>query len=354
MEEEEPEEELGDGTGVRLDDGQGGEIFECVACGKTFASEASWINHERSKKHKQAVWRLKKEMRAEAKAMGLTEPQSEEEPGDERAEDADAGEGEIGGETKGVGMTEEEQLAELQALEAEMVDLALEESEDVDYGNKKYVLGIYLLDDSNLLRRSKKKGKKNRRDGVIDEVDTATGLSPSRNESQPDASNTPSAAVSDDGVARESDKTSELSKRDKRRAREARKKIEEEERKAAFKEARKAAKKAGASVETFASPQQSDRKDKVDDDGFVAPKQKGKNSIKSGKGTKGGREQGENDYSDERVAKVVAGIQEKREKMVEKWGDTWAGEFISIHYLKMIILNHLRFGLEIEASLVWR
>lgn len=55
-EDEEPEDE-GDGTAVRLDDGQGGEIFECVACDKTFLSEASWENHERSKKHKQAVWR---------------------------------------------------------------------------------------------------------------------------------------------------------------------------------------------------------------------------------------------------------------------------------------------------------
>ena len=55
-EDEEPEDE-GDGTGVRMDDGQGGEIFECVACDKTFLSEASWENHERSKKHKQAVWR---------------------------------------------------------------------------------------------------------------------------------------------------------------------------------------------------------------------------------------------------------------------------------------------------------
>lgn len=54
---EEEAEEEGDGTGVRLNDGQGGEIFECVACDKTFLSEASWENHERSKKHKQAVWR---------------------------------------------------------------------------------------------------------------------------------------------------------------------------------------------------------------------------------------------------------------------------------------------------------
>lgn len=328
-EEEQPEEELGDGTGVRLDDGQGGEIFECVACGKTFASEASWINHERSKKHKQAVWRVKKEMRAEAKAIGLTEPQSEEELGDEQVEGADAGEGETGGNTNGVAITEEEQLAELEALEAEMVDLALEESEDVDYSNKKYVLCVCLLNVFDLARRSKKKGKKNRREPVMDKVEAATELSPHK-DSQPDASNTPSAVVSDNEAARESDKTTELSKRDKRRAREARKKVEEEERKAAFKEARKAAKKAGTSVETFTSLRQSDRKDKENDDGFVAPRQKGKSSTKSGKGVKGGRAQEEDGFNEERVAKVIAGVQEKREKMVEKWGDKWTGESINI------------------------
>lgn len=33
------------------------QAFECIACAKTFLSEASWSNHERSKKHKQAVFR---------------------------------------------------------------------------------------------------------------------------------------------------------------------------------------------------------------------------------------------------------------------------------------------------------
>lgn len=51
------EEEIGDGTAVRQETDDGHEIFECVACNKTFLSEASWDNHERSKKHKQAVWR---------------------------------------------------------------------------------------------------------------------------------------------------------------------------------------------------------------------------------------------------------------------------------------------------------
>lgn len=53
----EEDEEFGDGTAARRETDDGHEIYECVACNKTFLSEASWDNHERSKKHKQAVWR---------------------------------------------------------------------------------------------------------------------------------------------------------------------------------------------------------------------------------------------------------------------------------------------------------
>jgi DnaJ family protein A protein 5 len=56
-EEDERAQQAGDGTGLRMDDGTGGELLECIACNKTFQSEASWENHERSKKHKQAVWK---------------------------------------------------------------------------------------------------------------------------------------------------------------------------------------------------------------------------------------------------------------------------------------------------------
>jgi DnaJ family protein A protein 5 len=34
---------------------EGEDEYECVACDKVFASEQSWLNHERSKKHKQAI-----------------------------------------------------------------------------------------------------------------------------------------------------------------------------------------------------------------------------------------------------------------------------------------------------------
>ncbi len=47
--------------------------FECVACNKLFSSEKTWQDHERSKKHKQAVWRLKKEMLADQDEMDLLE-----------------------------------------------------------------------------------------------------------------------------------------------------------------------------------------------------------------------------------------------------------------------------------------
>jgi len=47
------------------------EEWECVACGKTFRSEASWDSHERSKKHMREIEKLKREMRQEEEEIGL-------------------------------------------------------------------------------------------------------------------------------------------------------------------------------------------------------------------------------------------------------------------------------------------
>ncbi|KAH8094576.1 DnaJ-domain-containing protein [Cristinia sonorae] len=54
---------------AEADDDQ--EEWECVACGKTFRSEAAWDSHERSKKHLQAVERLKMEMLEEDELLEL-------------------------------------------------------------------------------------------------------------------------------------------------------------------------------------------------------------------------------------------------------------------------------------------
>jgi len=47
------------------------EEWECIACNKTFRSEAAWNGHERSKKHLRAVEQLKREMQDEELELEL-------------------------------------------------------------------------------------------------------------------------------------------------------------------------------------------------------------------------------------------------------------------------------------------
>lgn len=46
-----------DNDTVGWDEAEGGEEWECVACGRTFRSEAAWSSHERSRKHLKQVER---------------------------------------------------------------------------------------------------------------------------------------------------------------------------------------------------------------------------------------------------------------------------------------------------------
>ena len=52
-------------------EGEDLEEWECVACRKTFRSEAAWDSHERSKKHTKEVERLRKEMQEDDKELDL-------------------------------------------------------------------------------------------------------------------------------------------------------------------------------------------------------------------------------------------------------------------------------------------
>ena len=56
------------------------EVFECVACGKSFKSEAAWNSHERSKKHIKNVEVLRRQMKEEATELGLSDPSDKSEP----------------------------------------------------------------------------------------------------------------------------------------------------------------------------------------------------------------------------------------------------------------------------------
>ncbi|KAI0048979.1 DnaJ-domain-containing protein [Auriscalpium vulgare] len=73
-------------------EGEDDEEWECVACGKTFRSEAAWDSHERSKKHLKAVERLKREMQLEEEELGL-DAEAEAEAGEEGGDDEDEDDG---------------------------------------------------------------------------------------------------------------------------------------------------------------------------------------------------------------------------------------------------------------------
>ncbi|ETW82939.1 hypothetical protein HETIRDRAFT_66827 [Heterobasidion irregulare TC 32-1] len=74
----------------------GDEEWECVACGKTFRSEASWDSHERSKKHLKAVETLKRHMEEEEEELGLAGDGEDEDEGEDKGEDeGEDGEAEI-------------------------------------------------------------------------------------------------------------------------------------------------------------------------------------------------------------------------------------------------------------------
>lgn len=64
------------------------EVFECVVCGKSFKSEAAWDSHERSKKHLKAVEMLRLEMEVDVEELGLE--LQEEEDDDANSDDGDA------------------------------------------------------------------------------------------------------------------------------------------------------------------------------------------------------------------------------------------------------------------------
>lgn len=69
-------------------EGEDPEEWECVACGKSFRSEAAWDSHERSRKHMVQVERLRMEMEAEDEALQFEEGDLEAEEVGEVGEEA--------------------------------------------------------------------------------------------------------------------------------------------------------------------------------------------------------------------------------------------------------------------------
>ncbi|BEI95756.1 hypothetical protein CcaverHIS631_0107050 [Cutaneotrichosporon cavernicola] len=279
----------GDGTGIRMDDGEGGEIFECVACNKTFQSEASWSNHERSKKHKQSVWRMAKEMRAENAGFDEDDFATPLETPAEEFGEAELDDQEL--------MLELLQLEELDLLEAE----------------EKSKL-------SAMKEAKARKEKANLKDGLLSESESKhepepepeVAPVPRKTKKEPSRKSTP---VIDDESDAPSTAEPQMSKRDKRRLREARKKEEAEVAKEMFKEKRKEAKKAVKAGLVPPPLTTKEREMERTEKQFVQPKRKGKKNQKDEKVTV---------ITDEDVERAVADVQSMREKLVEKWAEEWS------------------------------
>lgn len=232
-------------SGSKLDDadlewaaaenGEDAEEWECVACGKTFRSEAAWDSHERSKKHLQAVERLKREMLEEDEELGLDaenveDENSEDEPNTPDEEDFTS--------------APQDALPSPNATENTALQTGIREDEDLDQKREDAEEGKEAEEEDAPSRsRKKKKTKKPSRAPSPEPLARSArkargrratspdlGLSTSMGRLEVDETHTavPANAEEDPGEAVALEKP-ELSKRDKRRAREAAKKAKEEQ-----------------------------------------------------------------------------------------------------------------------------
>ncbi|THG99749.1 hypothetical protein EW026_g2672 [Hermanssonia centrifuga] len=193
------------------------EEWECVACGKSFRSEAAWDSHERSKKHMQAVERLKQEMLAEDEELALGLEQAE-------LEDAEAEVFEDAREEEPAVPDGQSEAPPPTNIDGEKEDIP-EEDEPQPKPSKKKKARKSRAPSPEPLSKTERKGKMRQQlssevAGDIDEALRAAGETSVAG--SPVGSTTP--LESGGNVA---DKP-ELSKREKRRAREAAKKAKEE------------------------------------------------------------------------------------------------------------------------------
>ncbi|KZP27306.1 hypothetical protein FIBSPDRAFT_1040188 [Athelia psychrophila] len=243
-------EKLDDDLNWAAAEGDDAQEWECVACGKTFRSEAAWDSHERSKKHMKEVDRLRREMEEDEEELGLVDAEPElleleaESVEDEDEEDEDEEDEEEGEEEEEEG----EEAAVPPQSEASIEDvgtnppavLAAEptptdgenpgeahETNDPTTGN-----GPADEDDEVIPRSQRKKAKRN---AALQEMPTKTEKkSMARPMQFPDDPEVSREATPLDGTPMGSENATpepgqqELSKRDKRKLREAKKAAQNE------------------------------------------------------------------------------------------------------------------------------
>ncbi|KAI8969849.1 DnaJ domain-containing protein [Trametes punicea] len=109
-------------------EGEDDEEWECVACGKSFRSEAAWDSHERSRKHLRAVEALKRQMEEENEELELqvedaaSEVAAKSEAPPESTSDIDE-------DSAGLAPQEPDRVADLRAAN-DTIELNVDESEE--------------------------------------------------------------------------------------------------------------------------------------------------------------------------------------------------------------------------------
>ncbi|KAF7975731.1 hypothetical protein HWV62_8707 [Athelia sp. TMB] len=214
-------------------EGDDPEEWECVACGKSFRSEAAWDSHERSKKHMKEVERLRREMEEDEEELGLedAEPELLELDAESVEDDEDAP-----APTESVVSNEEvaavESPAEPMAVPAPEVP-EVEAPTEPDAAGDDASEQSPVSEDEGMAPRSQR--KKAKRKAILQEALTKTGKKsmarPIRLVDEPEGSHDITPL---DGTPRGSNNATpepgqpELSKRDKRKLREAKKAAQNE------------------------------------------------------------------------------------------------------------------------------
>lgn len=130
--------------------------IECVACSKTFKNEKTFTAHERSKKHQQAIRKLKREMRKEALELDLSDDSfatADESVQDDPMITSDSP-------TTGVG-TPVDAVDKTDAIDASQI-INSDSTSDSDYTNHE-MLKERLAEDLEKLNLKSKRGKKIKR-----------------------------------------------------------------------------------------------------------------------------------------------------------------------------------------------
>ncbi|KIJ51106.1 hypothetical protein M422DRAFT_158783 [Sphaerobolus stellatus SS14] len=206
--------------GVDWEDAEGAEEWECVACARSFRSEAAWESHERSRKHLKEVERLRREMQEDNELLKkdpeipLEGDLPEEDPPEEAnlPEEADLPEEGNPPEEENPPKTENSPLQE----EDDDDDFALPSKNKKKRKNKAKKAPVAEEEPLNLEPNKANKRRPKKAGASLSVEDTI---------SRPDSPETPDHNPND---ATSATSAPQMSKKEKRRAREAAKKAEAE------------------------------------------------------------------------------------------------------------------------------